>query len=185
MVRGNEGTIGSKKISTLSLIISSKLLNMAEWKQKISEFLNKQGIKKNIAEFTEFEEQQIQGFIDETLKLAFSALEEELNTYSGLKANIMTSKSKSDSIRENIEFNIIRVKIIFSYRPFFFKSEDVIRMRGQYCIPNLYGDKASYSFSSLDNPIDIIAKDAIIEDFSECFQGNVNLEDRKSKNKHK
>jgi len=145
-------------------------------KEQLEIFFKSKGISKFVPEFSELQEEQIQSVIGSFYKPAFEELEKELNLYSNIKAVTYTSKKAIDSIKEDIEFSIIKAsQSIFKYKPKFINENSEVKVIGQFCKLDIYGDDNEFVNTSLSKLITEITQQDIETDFTKAFTENVDI----------
>ena len=121
--------------------------------------------------FSQSDEIKIQEFISEVFKTNLTKLKEQLNSYKDIKAEISTSKKAAHRFFEEVEFRVYKImQQKFTYRLEFSKAEDVLFAKGQFSIPNLYGESIHFTDTSFYKPIKEIKGKDILEDFTNTFK---------------
>jgi hypothetical protein len=144
---------------------------------KLDDFFNSKGIKKQTPEFTPNQEAEIQSVIDLIIKPAFEELGGDFSSYSNIKGQVSTSKKSTDSIRENIELKVFKtMQAKFFYKPKFSVTDNQLYVTGQFCIPNLYGECTSYTNTNLKLTLANLTGDNLKTDVISAFTDNVDIQ---------
>ena len=144
---------------------------MADWIQELNQFLGGKGKEQSLHTFNQSDEIKIQEFISEVFKTSLTKLREQLNSYKDIKAEISTSKKAAHRFFEEVEFRVYKImQQKFTYRLEFSKAESVIFAKGQFSIPNLYGDSIHFTDTSFHKPIAEIKEKDILEDFTNTLK---------------
>ena len=149
------------------------------WKDTIDKYMEEQNIKIRKSALSEFQEREVQTFIEEIINPAFAKIKLALEKYKNIEVDIMTSKDRLDSINENIVLYLRRSNLDkLAYRPSFSIGDEGILLTVQYSFPHLYErarQSFKYSNSTLVKYIYSISEEIIIEDFTKVVTQNINF----------
>lgn len=146
---------------------------MANWIEDLNQFLGDKGMKQKFPEFNSSEELEIQKASEEIIKPIYEKIKQQLDLYPNQKADIITSKKTTYVVIEQVEFRIYKTtQPKFTYRISFFKVDNDIYAKGQFCIPNLYGENINFTDTSFSKLLsDLLAEDIGV-DFTNSFKAN-------------
>jgi hypothetical protein len=144
---------------------------MSDWKQELNQFLGDKGKTQSSPQFNQSDEMKIQEFLSEIFKTSLAKLKEQMNSYKDIKAEISISKKAEHSFFEQVELRVYKImQQKFTYRLVFFKTGDLIIAKGQFSIPNLYGESIHFTDTSFQKPIAEIKEKDVLEDFTKTFK---------------
>ena len=144
---------------------------MGDWKTEIDSLFKNQGFEKKLPQLSREDEIAIKEFMDNIGNPAFENICDQLNSFLHVKAELIPTVKPVSGQMNAVELNISKMnQPKLTYRLKFQKKEGGVYIRGEYSIPNIYGENTRFQDTALERLMAGTTEEDIGNDLSDALK---------------
>ncbi len=142
---------------------------MTDWKTEIDSLFKNQGFEKKLPQLSKEDDIAIKEFMDNIGNPAFENICDQLNSFLHVKAELIPVLK--NGFNDTVELNISKMnQPKLTYRLKFQKKEEGVHIKGEYSIPNIYGENTRFQDTNLDRLMAGTSEEDIGNDLSDALK---------------